>query len=277
MDKFIADSDYGDSDQKSNSEGSYLSNSYGGGSSINSYKGEVLKLQDISIQKFTDELKTSLNKKAPMFLWSKRRQNEKILLDNEKQVLILNKIQNLRAIGDELVHLKAGAIFDEEYIQLLVADKRMLAQQYFEKTIASHRLFLTETKSAIDLANERIKHDFIDQQTKIKQYESIDADNAIKLAQAESIKIQNELRRIVMKKVDFENFPPVYTTYLLAVLSGVNAEAFTDLDIKEKLKEVYIDMEKSKADKARAEVDDFINSAEFKKWKNDRTKKDAGL
>jgi len=38
-----------------------------------------------------------------------------------------------------------------------------------------------------------------------------------------------------------------------------------------------VNMEKTKAKKAEAEVEDFMNSAEFRKWKNDKAKKDAGL
>src|ERR1035438_2136067 len=95
------------------------------GGIIDSYfkESDALKLPDISIQNFKDELKTSIDKKAPMFLWSKERLNNKIRLDNDKQILILEKIQNLRAIGNELTYLKAGAIFDEEYIRLLRSEE----------------------------------------------------------------------------------------------------------------------------------------------------------
>ena len=64
-------------------------------------------------------------------------------------------------------------------------------------------------------------------------------------------------------------------TYLLSVLSGFDTNAFSDLDIKEKLKDIYVDMEKTKADKARAEVNDFLNSADFRKWKSEQAKKDG--
>lgn len=245
---------------------------------------EVLDLPKMTIQNFYDELQTTIEKRSPMFLWSKERANEKLRLDNEKQILIFNKIQNLRAIAEEFLKLKAEAIFSQEFIKNLIAEKRMMAEQYFESAVAEHRKKLTAIKTEIDLNSSLVDHDQIAKDRKRAENEAIRAENLIKYAQADKIKAeaqsiqaQNELKTMIMSKIDFSSMPPVYTTYLLSALSGLNAEAFTDLDIKEKLKEVFINLEETKAKRAQAEVDDFINSAEFRKWKNNRAKEDAGL
>ncbi len=252
---------------------------------------DVIDLSNRSIGNFHNQLQESVNKKSPMFLWSKERQNNKIRLDNEYQLLILEKIRNLRAISDEYNRLQADEIFSGEFIRNLVANKRMEAEHYFEKAVASHRVELTKMKVDIDLTNSLVDHDKIEKDRKIAENEKLKAeaeatraDNLIKYAQAdklkaeaESIRNKNELYGLVISKINFDNFPPVHLTYLISVLSGFNADAFTDLDIKEKLKEVYINMEETKAKKAQVEVEDFMNSAEFRKWKNEQAKKDAGL
>lgn len=243
-----------------------------------------INLPELNIQQLYDELQGSINSGTPMFLWSRKRQNKKIELDNEKQVMIFQKIRYLRNLSDEYLRMKADIIFSEEYLGYLVDENKMKAEQYFQLMIAEHQLELTKMKSEIDLTNSLLDHDIIEKNKKRIINDGLFADNEIKLAQAEklkaeadSLKTQNELKRIVMSKIDFDNFPPIYTAYLLSILSGVSSETFTDLDIKEKLKDVFINMEETKVKKAQAEVDDFINSAEFRKWKNDRAKKDAGL
>jgi hypothetical protein len=45
--------------------------------------------------------------------------------------------------------------------------------------------------------------------------------------------------------------------------------------MEERLNKIYERMENTKAKKAEAEVDDFMNSAEFKKWQFNRDKKAA--
>jgi ribosomal protein L17 len=245
---------------------------------------DVLDLPSMTIQELSNQLQFSIGKGSPMFLWSKRRENEKQLLDNEKQTLILNKIQNLRAISDEFNRLKADIIFSQEFMKNLIANKRMEAEQFFETAVATHSLNLTRIKTEINLNNSLVNHDQIELDRKKAENERIRAENLITYAQAdklkaeaESIRYKNELYGLVIGKINFDNFPPVHLTYLLSVLSGFNTEAFTDLDIKEKLKDVFINMEETKAKKAQAEVDDFVNSAEFRKWKNDQAKKDAQL
>src|ERR1035438_4177431 len=250
---------------------------------VNSETERVLDFTQMSIEKLGKELESTINSKTPMFLWSRRRQNEKIVLDNDKQILILNKIQSLRAIGNELVQLKAGAIFDAEYIRLLVADKKLLAQQYFEKTIAEHHLSLTKTKSEIDLINERIKHDFIDRQTKIKQYESIDADNAIKLATARKIDSEAkasekkiEIIEKLLAEADFNNLT-IHQTFLLHTFLGADPSQFSEFQIREELKEIVKQEKQAEANKKDAEADSAKTDAQSKKWKDEEAKKDAGL
>lgn len=252
---------------------------------------DAIDLSNRNIGGFYNQLQESINKKTPMFLWSKERQNNKVRLDNEYQILILEKIINLRAISEEYNRLQADEIFSGEFIRNLVANKRMEAEHYFEKAVAAHRVELTKMKVDMDLTNSLIDHDQIEKDRKIAENEklraeaeAIRADNLIKYAQADRIKAEsdgirrkNDLFTMVISKINFDNFPPVHLTYLLSVLAGFNVDVFNDLDIKEKMKSVWVDMEDTKRKKAEAELDDFINSAEFRKWKNDQAKKDAGL
>ena len=244
---------------------------------------DIIDLSNRNIGNLHDLLQSSINKSSPMFLWSKNRQNNKVRLDNEYQLLILEKIRNLRLISDEYNRLQADQIFTGEFIRNLIANKRMEAEHFFEKAVASHRVELTKMKVDMDLTNSLVDHDQIEKDRKIAenerirvQNEAIRADNLIKYAQAdkikaeaESIKSQNELKVIVMSKIDFNNFPPAYISDLLIALAGISMKSVGDFEMDERLRNMFERMEKSKVDKAEAEVNDFINSAAFKKWQFD--------
>ena len=72
-----------------------------------------------------------------------------------------------------------------------------------------------------------------------------------------------------MSKIDFNNFPPAYISDLLIALAGISMKSVGDFEMDERLRNMFERMEKSKVDKAEAEVNDFINSAAFKKWQFD--------
>jgi hypothetical protein len=136
---------------------------------------------------------------------------------------------------------------------------------------------LTETKSKIDIANSLINHDQVELDRKIAENERIRVDNKKIKAETKSIKTQNKLRKLVMSKINFDNFPHAYISDLLVALSDINIKSFSQFEMEERLNKIYERMENTKAKKAEAEVDDFMNSAEFRKWKNRKAQEDAGL
>ena len=185
----------------------------------------VLDLSKNTIQQLWVELDNTINSGTPMFLWSKRRLNEKIKLDNEKQVYIYEKIKNLRAIADEFAKLKADAIFSQEFIENLVAEKRMLAEQFFESAIAKHKNEIATIEVNTTLVKSQITHDDLALKDK-------EADIRLKNAKArqEEMKAEeSEVKISIIKKaigeIEFTKLPPVYQTYILT--------AFLNMDISQ--------------------------------------------
>ncbi|MDR3609983.1 MAG: hypothetical protein P4L27_05440 [Ignavibacteriaceae bacterium] len=231
----------------------------------------------MTIEKLGKELESSINNHTPIFLWSKERLNNKIRLDNDKQILILEKIQNLRAITKEFSQLQADAIFSEQFIKYLVAEKQIEAEQILKELVATHQFRINTINTNIKLTTSQIDHDQIEKDRKRAENERTIAEVEKIRAETDTIHTQNELKRLVMSKINFDNFPPAYISELLAALSNINIKPFSQFEMEEKLKDIYFNMEKTKARKAEVEVDDFMNSAEFRKWKNDRAKRDAEL
>ena len=252
---------------------------------------DVIDLSKRNIGNFHDQLQQSINKKSPMFLWSKERQNNKVRLDNEYQLLILEKIRNLRAISDEYNRLQADEIFSGEFIKNLVANKIMEAEHYFEKAVASHRVELTKMKVDIDLTNSLVDHDQIEKDRKIAENERIRADNYVKYAEGDKIKAEADHIRIksqieytkinminkAMEEIDLSEFPPAFKTFIFTSFLNVDVSQMTQFELQENMKEFIFQQARAETDRKTAETEDFKNSAEFRKWKNDRAKKDAEL
>ena len=130
---------------------------------------DVINMSNRNIGTFHNQLQESIDKREPIFIWSRNRRNEKIRLDVEYQSYMLKKISNLRLISDEYNRLQADAIFTEEFIRNLVANKRMEAEHFFEIAIASHRVTLTKMKVDMDLTNSLVDHDQIEKDRKIER------------------------------------------------------------------------------------------------------------
>ena len=237
---------------------------------------DIIDMSDKTLDVFYDDLQKTATKRQPIFIWSKKRRNEKIKLDVEYQSFILEKISNLRRISDEYKRFKADQIFTEEFIRDLVADNRMAAKHHFEKAIAEHELTITQNVVAIKIANNLVDHDNIAKGKEQKIVEGIDAQNRITNAQAISIETNNDIKKIIRDKMAIGEITPSEATNLLSVLSGNSMNSLNDLEFLKKLNDLKLKIENLNADRQEAELKDFINSSEFRKWKYNQSKKDAG-
>ena len=159
----------------------------------------------------------------------------------------------------------------------------MEAEQIFEQAVATHNLILTKTKSEIDLANAKIKHDEIERDGKRIQNANVDADTKIKLAQAE--KILSEAR-VVNKKIDviekllsdadFNHLTP-HQAYLLQSFLDADPSKFSEFQIREELKDIIKQEKQAEADKKQAEAEGSQADTDLKRFKNEQIKKDAKL
>jgi hypothetical protein len=243
----------------------------------NEERSKTWDFTKITCEQLGKELEKTMNSRTPFFIWSRVRRNEKIRLDNENLAFIFQKIQYLRATVAEFSQLQADAIFSSEFVNNLVEGKRAEAERNYQKAVADHQLYLTETKSKIDIANSLINHDQVELDRKIAENERIRIENKKTKEETKSIKTQNKLKKLVMSKINFDNFPPAYISELLVALSDINIKSFSEFERNEKLNDITVNMEQTKVRKAQAEVEDFMNSAEYRKWKNRKAQEDAGL
>lgn len=211
-----------------------------------------------------------------MFLWSKNRLNNKTRLDNEYQLLILEKIRNLRLISDEYNRLQADELFSAEFIRNLIANKRMEAEHYFEKAVASHRYDLTKMKVDINLTNSLVDHDQIEKDRKIAENERIKIQNEEAKAKVEDIKSITRMRDKVTDNFDPSTLDPKHISQIVinAILPGSGTQ---DFDFQNGINDSTLKAEEAKAEMLRQQaaeqkikVDELRDK---KKWNDEKRKK----
>jgi len=267
-------------------------------------KAEIVKSQDElaaefgfyqdTIRNLFDGLNTSINSNEPFFIWSKRRQNEKMKLNNEKLVLIYDQIKNLRAIAEEFLELKADAIFSSEYLKNLVQDKFDLATRYFEIKKEEHKTRILAEKAK----REHIGHDLTDREIAQQKEKAIIRRLEGEAKQANAIAKQEEAKAVEMKanarlakyraqlakiatgELKFSELPKSFQTFIVATIIKADPNKLNDFEISQRVNDYIIQEAKAEADKKTAEAEDVHSEARHKKYRYGQTtadEKDTGL
>jgi hypothetical protein len=249
---------------------------------VANYEAEYRVIQN-TVGNLLSEIKNTMNTDTPFFIFNVKRRNEKIRLNNEAQVMMYNQIQNLRAISYELLNLEADKIYGPKLLKFLVEKRLLEAEQYFEEVKAAHKLSITTKDVDTDLKISLIEHDKLEKQGKLKSNEGIDADNAIKMANAR--KIESEARASEKKidiiekllaEADFNNLT-THQTFLLHTFLGADPSQFSRYELEEELKGIVKQEKQAEANRKDAEADSAKTDAQSKKWKDKEAQKDAGL
>lgn len=241
---------------------------------INVQEREVWDFSKITINQLAKELDATINKRTPFFLWSKKRLNEKIQLDNEKQLLILNKIKYLSTIGEEFAGLQAESIFSSEYIQHILQKRIDLAEQYFEKAAAEHRKQLAIIDTDTALYQSRLTADILNQEDMRSKIRKANAEAAGDEARALIAEKKLEIINKVLSEADFKNLS-ANQTFLLMNFLDADVSKYSDFELRERMKDILIQQSKAESDKKTAEADHVRNETNYKKWKNDQAQKDG--
>lgn len=237
----------------------------------------VNDFDEITIDQLESNLINTINSGEPFFIWGKERQNQKIMLDNEKQAHILNKIAILRDISIELCRLKADKIFSQQFIEFLVKEKKMEAEQYFERTLQTHNNLIAK------LRNDRILDDARITDINLR-HEAARA--MINKVYAETYKISMSARKdesivnLINKFVDA--FQPgelssLYQLFFAANLINADTSNLSDFDLRQLTKESLVRQFNAEAELKQASADSARADVELKLLTNMLTRRDGEL
>lgn len=211
---------------------------------------DVIDLNSLNLSQLVGNLKEHINKKPSMFLWLRRRNNEKIQLESEKIDLLSDNILRLVNLGREVSNLHAEAVLSAEILENLVSGKRLEFEHNLDIQVKKHLLEV---------------HD-LDHKMKLKDLEA-------KAKEVDIEKILEEIATAKMIREEISNLPPKEKAYVLGKLINKNKDTdetdYFDKDHKDRMQAEKLEQEEDKTDSLKVDKDFKID-----KW--EQVKKQRG-
>lgn len=101
-------------------------------------KDDVINLQDLNLQQFVKNLKIHVDSRPSWMLWLRKRNNEKIRIENVKIDLLIQNVEKLIRLGREVSNLQAEAILSGEILNYLVLSKQKEFETAIEVQVKKH-------------------------------------------------------------------------------------------------------------------------------------------
>lgn len=198
----------------------------------------VINLDKLSLSELTGQLSDSLYKRQPIFLWSKKRENNKILLDVERQEFLKSRIESLKSLGQEIMDLRADAIVSEKLIELLSLKKNAEAEAELLRV-------LKKSKTEDSYYNRKIKEnelmtDKFVIENKLKDLEG--------LADVDLKKEKIELYRMIREKIKDGSIKDMPVEILHEILNSFNSKSGDSIETIAKYNKVLGEIDKTKAE-----------------------------
>ena len=248
-----------------------------------------INLSEVNLQSLVAELQNTLTSPTPIFFkgWG----NRQLKLDVERAGLINEYIQNVIATGQSFIKLKADALISFEKIELLAkkelyelksqadmaeGDYKLLNDKY-EYTLT--KLKTDTEKMKIEIENMRLQQEkdraIIRQLNGIASQEEARAEQMRMTTQESKVRI--ELIKLATGETKFSELPQSYQTYILTTILNADANKLSDFDIRERIKDTLIQQAQAEADTKSAQAGGAKADTDFKIFKNEQSKKDAGV
>lgn len=243
-----------------------------------------IDISDLNLLQLTSDLRASLTKPEPMTIFFRRRQVKKLELDVERQRWLLNKVVGLRALGQELVQLRADAIVSEQMVTFLAQKNLMDAEIEFQTRVNELTKVNRDIKQ-VELEMKSIDYQVEDLETiKLQRLESLRTnvlENDRIAADNEAQKIKNraqEAKAKLMEKfaneIDVASLPFELQSYAVSHLFSEVGSNFSEYE-KDQIYNKYFEKELEVGlKKKQAEVKSAESQADVDRSSADVTVKD---
>lgn len=226
----------------------------------------TFELADMSLLDLSKDIAKSVHKGFKFFLFTQARENKKIALKLEHIKLLQNILQETKALGREIMNLKAEAIINVEILDQIIEGKKI------------------DLKHEIKLKLEQYKTQIKEEQIKREKQEiellDLKADIALKQAMASFKEAESEEQKqnaMFMKNVneDFLNLPTgakivMFHDYMNRHKNDANASEIKDFDYEDFLKEISKKFYKESLNQAKAKTMSEEAIAEHDRWRTDK-------
>jgi len=207
----------------------------------------IFDISSMNLVQLGRQLQENLNSSRPGWIWLKKRQNEKMFLDEERLRALMAQIQDLRDMNSALLSLNAEVYLTQERMARIV--QRYREHENFVDA-EGHRLSeIAEAKHINEM--QRMDDEILSRQRSI---ESLELDNERRKAEIEILKAQEDnlkaqrekedirmgLMRKVVEKIDINELPDYLRTFVINSIFNPSQQITTEMQLMDDLHEQFI-------------------------------------
>ena len=209
------------------------------------FQENVINIDTLSLEALTSQLSVSLDKRQPIFLWSKNRAIEKVRLDNERQLMLKERLEGLRLMGDSMMSSKADALISQEMVDLLAKKNLKNSKVELERIIEKSKSELSYYKRTV-------------QENKLS-YESMEIDNKLKsdhgIADVAGKNAKVKMADLMHNKIEAMDLLQIPVDILHEVFGFVGQDSKDGIDAIARYQKSLSDVDVNKAETYRRYAD----------------------
>ena len=238
----------------------------------------IFDISRVNLVELGRQLQESLQQGRPGWIWLKKRQNEKMFLDEERLRALIAQIKDLRDMNSELLALNAEVYLTQERMERIV--QRYREHENFVDD-EGHRL--SEIAEAKHINEMQKMDDEIS--TRQKNIEALELDNRrreaeidILKAQEDNLKAQREkedirmgLMRKVVDKIDINELPDYLRTFVINSIFNPSQQITTEMQLMDELRQFAVRKADAETRTAEATTKSHESQADIERTTADKT------
>ncbi len=238
----------------------------------------IFDISRVNLVELGQHLQENLNSDRPGWLWLRKRQNEKMFLDEERLRALFAQIQDLRDMNSALLDLNAEVYLTQERMDRIV--QRYREHENFVDA-EGHRL--SEIAEANHLNEmQKLDDEIASRQHSIKalglENKRKEAEIEILKAQEENLKAQREkedirmgLMRKVVEKIDINELPDYLRTFVINSIFNPSQTITSEMQLMDDLREHALKRAAAQTRKEEASATKEESQADIERTTADKT------
>jgi hypothetical protein len=204
----------------------------------------IFDISRLNLVELGQQLKKSLNSGRPGWLWLKKRQNEKVFLDEERLRALIAQIEDLRDMNSSLLSLNAEVYLTQERMARII--QRYREHENFVDAEGQRLSEIAEAKHINEM--QRLDDEIF---TRQKNIDALELDNERRKAEIDILKAQEGnlkalrekedirmgLMRKVVEKIDINELPDYLRTFVINSIFNPSQTITSEMQLMDDLRE----------------------------------------
>lgn len=235
-------------------------------------------ISNMNLVQLGRQLQENLNSHRPGWIFLKKMQNEKMLLDEERLRAIIAQIQDLRDMNSALLELNAEVYLTQERMARIVQRYRehenfvdAEGHRLSEIAEAKHVNEMLKMEDEILTRQQTIEGLGLENERKKAEIEILKAQQSNLKAQREKEDIRMDLMRKVIEKIDINELPDYLRTFVINSIFNPSQQITSEMQLMDDLRKYALRKAEAETRKEEADARKQESQADIERTTADKT------